>query len=204
MPFRLQTITSRISPIRRIERSELSHQRRRRHRNLIARIPLSVIGPPRKADPIVRVAQTICHKPVELVVIIRMNPRSVVVIRLPAIKKRAQAQLLRCPKHTPRSNPSVPPLQCDKILRQRFVKFQMCRAHRTIIPHLRIIWPLLVIQPLHEFRNHRIHVRVTLAVRVRRQIQRHVIQVNRKIRSVIEIEAARKILVRLPARPRAA
>ena len=56
----------------------------------------------------------------------------------------------------------------------------MRRAGRTEITHVGVVRAFLVIYALHKFRDDRIHVRVTLAVRVRRQVERHVIEETAK------------------------
>src|SRR5262249_35160823 len=72
-------------------------------------------------------------------------------------------------------------------------------SSRAIVADISGIRPFLEIYPFHKFRNDGIHVRVTFAVRVRRQIQRHSIKENGEVCSVVEIEAAKKILIGLTA-----
>src|SRR3974377_1499868 len=68
-------------------------------------------------------------------------------------------------------------------------------SSRTIVADISGVRAFLVIHPLHKLRDDGVHVRVPLAVRVRRQVQRHTIEENGKICAVVEIEAAKKILV---------
>src|SRR5580698_6080201 len=75
----------------------------------------------------------------------------------------------------------------------------MGRSSRAVVAYIRVIGTLLVIQPLHKLLDHRVHVRVPLAVGVRWQIKRHIVDENREICAVVEIEAAKKILVGLAA-----
>ena len=138
------------------------------------------------------------HNAVEFVIVVRMRPRSVVVIRLSTVKQGARAGLLR----NAEDDPPVPvhsAFDFEEVLRQRFEKFQMRRPSRSIVPDIRIVRTFLEVHSLHKLGDHRIHVRIPLAVRVRWQIQRHVIQKNSEIRPVIEIETTKKILVCLTA-----
>ena len=57
----------------------------------------------------------------------------------------------------------------------------------------------LEVHPLHKLRDDDVHVRVALAVRVRRQVQRRIVDEDGEIRAVVEIEAAKIILVGLAA-----
>ncbi len=49
-----------------------------------------------------------------------------------------------------------------------------------------------------EFGNDEVEVGVALAVRVRRHIDRHVIDFQREIRAVVQIEGAQEVLVGFP------
>ena len=150
------------------------------------------------AEAVRFIALAVSQNAVELPVIIRMHPRAVVVIRLAAVKNVARAKFLRDAEHAALIAIHAA-FHGDKILRQRFVKHQMRRAGRTEIAHVRVIRAFLVIHPLHKFRDDGVHVGITLAVRVRRQIERHVVEEHGEVRAVIQIEAAQEILVRLSA-----
>src|SRR5208282_1505444 len=52
---------------------------------------------------------------------------------------------------------------------------------------------------LDKLRDDGVHIGVALAVRVRGQVQRHTVEENGDIRAMVEIEAAKKILVGLAA-----
>ena len=84
-------------------------------------------------------------------------------------------------------------------MRQHFVKFQVRRSGGTVIANVGVIGAFLVIHPLHKLRDDDVHVRVTLAMRVRREIERHVIEIGGEIRAVVEIETAQEVLVGFPA-----
>ena len=127
-----------------------------------------------------------------------MHPRAVVVIRLASVKQIARTEFLRQPEHAALIAKRAA-FHRHEVLGQRLVKFQMGRARRAEIPHVGVIRAFFVIHPLHKLRDDDVHVRVTLAMRVRRQVQRHPIQVVGEIGAVIQIEAAQEILVGLPA-----
>ena len=75
----------------------------------------------------------------------------------------------------------------------------MGRSSRAIVADISVVRTFLVIHPLHKLRDDDVHVRVSFAVRVRRQVQRHIVDENGEVRAVVEIEAAKKILVCLAA-----
>ena len=75
----------------------------------------------------------------------------------------------------------------------------MGRSSRAIVADIGVIRTFLEIHPLHKLRDDGVHVRVALAVRVRRQVQRHIVDENGEIRAVVEIETAKIILVGLAA-----
>ncbi len=198
MPFGLQAVTLRIAAVSRIERAEETNEGHGAVGELIARIPFAMIGARRDAEAVGVVALAVGQQAVEFGIIIRMHPGAVVVIRFAAVKQIARTELLRDAEHAALIAIHAA-FHRDEVLRQRLVKHQMGRSGRTVIAHVRVIRAFLVIQPLHEFRDDGVHVGVTLAMRVRRQIERHVVEENGEVRAVIEIEAAQEILVRLSA-----
>src|SRR5262249_20116350 len=52
-----------------------------------------------------------------------------------------------------------------------------------------------VIHALYKFGDDGVHVRVAFAVRVRGEVQGHIVEENGEVGTVVEIEAAKKILV---------
>ena len=118
--------------------------------------------------------------------------------RFPSIKQIARSEFLRHPEHAALIAIHAA-FHREKVLGQCFVKFQMGRARRAEIAHVGVIRAFFVINPFHKFRDDDVHVGVTLAMRVRRQVQRHSIQVVCEVSAVVEVEAAQEILVRLSA-----
>jgi hypothetical protein len=125
-------------------------------------------------------------------------PWPVVVIRFSAEQQVARTELLRNTKHKP-SIPIVAAFNLDKVLRQRLEKHHIRRCRRTVIADIRKVRTLLEVHALHQLRDHYVHVRVPLAVRVRRQVQWHPVEGKCDIRAVVEIEAAKKVLIGLAA-----
>jgi len=82
---------------------------------------------------------------------------------------------------------------------QRLEKFHARRCSRAKVANIRVIGTFLEIHTLHKLRNDGVHIRVTLAVRVRRQVKRHIVEEDGDICAVVEIEAAKIILVGLAA-----
>ena len=156
-----------------------------------------MIAARRDAEAIGGVALTVGSKAIELPVIIRVCPRAVIVSRFPTIQKDAVTDFLRDAEYAALIAKHAT-FERDKILRQGLVKIQVRGTGRAEIAHIRIVRALLVIHTLHQFRNDRVHVRIPFAMRVRRQVERHVVEKHREVRAMIQVEAAQKILVGLP------
>src|SRR5205823_3949374 len=71
------------------------------------------------------------------------------------------------------------------------------RARGGEIAYIRVERTLVVVDLLDQFRDEKIQIRVALAMSMRTQVDRHAVHRGGEIRSVIEIEAAQKILVGL-------
>ena len=67
------------------------------------------------------------------------------------------------------------------------------------VAHRRIIRSLAVVDLPDEFRDEEVEVGVTLAVRVGAQVDRDAVDPQGEVGAVIEVEAAEKVLVSLPA-----
>ena len=89
----------------------------------------------------------------------------------------------------------MPPSTWKKFSGRVLKNSRWAEPGRAKVADVGVIRTFLVIHPLHQFRDDGVHVRVPFAVRVRRQVQRHIVQENGEIRAVVEIEAAKKILV---------
>jgi hypothetical protein len=87
----------------------------------------------------------------------------------------------------------------EEILRQRLEIFHVGRAGRTVVPNTRVVGALLKVHTFHKLRNDDIHVRVALTVRMRGKIQRHIVDEDGQIGSMIEAEATQIILIGLSA-----
>ena len=127
-----------------------------------------------------------------------MHPRAVVVILFRAVEQIARTELLRCAENGPPIGMRAT-FHLEEILRQRLGKFHMGICSRAKVADIRVIRTFFEIHPLHKLRDDGVHVRVALAVRVRWQVQRHIVEENGDIRAMVEIEAAQKILVGLAA-----
>src|SRR6266702_4164455 len=119
-----------------------------------------------------------------------MRPWAVIVIRLSAIKQTARTELLRYAENQP-SIAIRAAFHPEEVLGQSLEKFQMGRSSRAIVADIGVIRALLEIHPLHKLRNDGVHVRVPLAVRIRRQVQRHNVDESCEIRAVDELKAAK-------------
>ena len=85
-------------------------------------------------------------------------------------------------------------------LHERRIQFaHIIDARRTCrgkVPIPRIVSPLAVLDAIDQFRDQKVEVGITLAVRMSGQVHRHAHQGSRKIRAVIQVETAQVILVR--------
>ncbi len=131
MPFGLQTVALRMAAGRVVERTEerdqsVAHCARC---DLIARIPFAVIRARRDAEAAGKVAFTIGHEAVELVVIVRLLPRSVVVNVFAAEQQMAVSHLGRSAEDAARVAEHAA-FRRDKTLRQRLEEIQVRRARR--------------------------------------------------------------------------
>ena len=127
-----------------------------------------------------------------------MHPWAVVVILFSAVQQIARTELLRCAENGPPIGMRAA-FHLEEVLGQRLEKFHMGICSRAKVADIRVIRAFLEIHPLHKLRDDGVHVRVALAVRVRRQVKRHIVEENGDICAVVEIEAAKKILVGLAA-----
>ena len=123
-----------------------------------------------------------------------MHPWAAIVIRFSAVKQIARAQLARDAENKPRKLVHAA-VDLDEVLGQRLVEHHLGISRRAIVADFGVIRAFLGIHPLHKLRDDGVHVRVALAMRVRRQVQRHAVDENGEVRAVVEIEAAQKILV---------
>ena len=72
------------------------------------------------------------------------------------------------------------------------------RAGRGEIPQIGEVGTLLVFHAAQQFRDHEIEIGVALAMTLRRHVDGHVVDGNRDVRAVVEVEATQIILVGLP------
>jgi len=157
-----------------------------------------VITAKRDAETIGVAALAVGEEAVEFVKIIRILPWTVIVVRFSAGQQIAGTDLLRYAENGPPKAIHAA-FDLDKVLRQRLEEHHVGRCSRAVVADIGIIRTFLEIHPLHQFRDHGVHVRVPLTVRVRGEIQRHTVEGEGDIRAVIEIETAKKILVGLAA-----
>ena len=95
MPFGLQTVTLGVAAVSRVQCAEETNQRYCVNWDLIARVPCSVVTASRDAETTVDSSVAVGNKAVEFVVIVRMRPRAVIVIRFPAVQQTTRTGLLR-------------------------------------------------------------------------------------------------------------
>src|SRR5277367_4072778 len=95
MPFGLRTVTLGVAAVSRIQRAEETNQGHGVIGDLIARVPCSVVTAIRDAETTVDSSVAVGNQAVEFVVIVRMRPRAVIVIRFGAIQQAARTGLLR-------------------------------------------------------------------------------------------------------------
>ena len=85
----------------------------------------------------------------------------------------------------------------DYALLQTVVQMDVGGAGAGEIALVGVVGTLLVVDPLDQFRDQEVDVRVALAVGVATRVDRHARHIGGEVGAVIEIEAAQKILVGL-------
>src|SRR6516164_4587270 len=129
-----------------------------------------MVGAGRDAESIGVSAVAVGENPIEFEIVIRMLPWAVIVRHFRAIQYPARTDVLRRSENGPPIAKHAA-FDLDEVLGQR----------------------------LDELQVDGVHVRIPLAVRVRREVKRHTVEGDGEICSVVEIEAAKKILVGLAA-----
>ena len=184
--------------VRRVQCAEEANDRLGGNGDLIARVPFSVVGMGRDADTIGVVALAVGEQAVDFVKTIRMHPRAVIVGLFSTVEQIARTELLRYAENGSPIGVRAA-FHLEEVLRQRLGKLHIGIRGRAEVANIGVIGTFLEIHPLHKLRDDGVHVRVALAVRVRGQVQRHIVEEDSDIRAVVEIEAAKKVLVGLAA-----
>src|SRR5208283_4902781 len=173
-----------------VQRAEETDNGYGRIGDLIARVPSSsIVSAGRDAETVVVSALAVGYKAVELVKIVRMHPWAAIVIRLSAVQQVALAEPLRYAENEPRKLVHAA-VDLEEVLGQCLVILHLGVSRRAIVADFGVVRTFLGIHPLHKLRDNGVHVRVPLAVRVRRQVKRHTVEENSDVRAVVEIEAA--------------
>src|SRR5262249_59992494 len=100
--------------------------------------------------------------------------------------------------HTPKNDaqkPNKPVSRGEKVGGKRLKKSKRGCPRRAVVAYIRGVRTFLVIHALYKFGDDGVHVRVAFAVRVRGEVQGHIVEENGEVGTVVEIEAAKKILV---------
>ena len=133
-----------------------------------------------------------------MVRVLRVDPRPVVVAVLePDGGRRAIGR----PERVRGDEPEIfilSHLHLDKPLGKRVHQVELRRPGRREVAIRRVIGALFVVDPLDELGDDEVQVGIALAVGVGRQVDRHPVDGGRKVSAVIQVEAAKKVLVRLP------
>ena len=85
----------------------------------------------------------------------------------------------------------------EQPLRQGLEGLEIGRAGGTEITGLGVVRTLLIVHPLDELGDDEVHVRVALAMAMRRHVERHAVEERREVGAVVQIEPAHEILVGL-------
>ena len=83
-------------------------------------------------------------------------------------------------------------------MRKRIDIVNVRRAGAGEIADIRRIRSLAIVDVVHQLRNEIVEIEIPLAMGMARQVLRHVIQRDGKIRPMIELKAAKKVLIGLP------
>ena len=162
---------------------------------LVGRIPARVISVELHGKAAFRRTRTIFGKAVIFFQILVANPGSVGQSTV-----ECQQQVAIADRGTARGGRTVIAEFAHRRLRKRFervIGFECDRTCGGKISDIGEIRPFAKIDPLYRFGNDEIEIEIALPVSVRRHVDRHAVHEPGKIRAVIEIEPAQKILVRL-------
>ena len=87
----------------------------------------------------------------------------------------------------------------QETLRQGLESIEVSRAGGTEISGLGVVRSLLIVHPLDELGDDEVHVRIALAMAMRRHVERHAVEERREVGAVVQIEPAHEVLIGLTA-----
>ena len=199
LPVGGPAVTIRVAAVGRIDRTEPADQAGadRAIGDLVGGIPLAVIAHRRQREAVDLIALAVAQHAVDLLVVIGMDPRTVVVRHFERGDHVAVSHLRRRGKHRALVAFAAHLDVCDRSL-ERVGVVDVRRPGGRKVALIRIVRTLGKLDAGHELGNHEIEVRVALAMCVGRHVHRHPRNRRREVGAVIEVEAAQEILIGLP------
>ena len=151
------------------------------------RIPQAAVEHSRQRNAIAVIAFTIAKHRVQFAQVIGMGPRSIVVLKLQATQHAARTGGNRARREQALESQGAR-RQIDLIIDGVQI-VEMDGTDRGEITLTGVVGTLGVLDIGHQLRNHEVEVRIPLAVRMRRVIDRHAVDGNREIGAVIQVVA---------------
>ncbi len=167
-------------------------------RDLLGRMPLAVIAGERHLQRAERRVARVLAPHGFVLEVLGQLPRAVVGFPLAGDREIAARQTGGAAERR-----ALPAVLAAFEREERFVEpfdgRHVRRARQREVADVRAIGALAVVHALDHFGDQPVQVEVTLAVAVRAQVHRHVVDVGREVGAVVEVEAAQEVLVRLAA-----
>jgi hypothetical protein len=164
--------------------------------NLVGGVPLVVIRQTEERKPRRGCAPGIAGQAAHFPGPLGNPPRAIVRFAFAAHEQHAAANRARVAER----KPPKAILSCGHA-RERPIEageeMKLRAAGAPEISDLRVVHAELVIHEVDELRNEEIEIGVALPVAMRREIERHSVQPRLEVGSVVEVEAAHEVLVRL-------
>ena len=198
VPGSRKTITTGLATVAGVYRVPATNQARieRTLGNLVGRVPLTLVGHRGDRVAVLLAAVGVAQHAVEPAKIIRFGPRAIGSQHFQRIHQIAVGSL-RCvrqqkPTVTETANPDLGHRTLEPVRQQD--------VHRTSsgeVTVFRRVRTFPVLHTIDEIRNQEIQIAVALPMSMRTLIDRHSVDTDRQIGSMIKIHATQKILIRL-------
>ena len=143
------------------------------------------------------VADAVAQHAVQAMELLGVVPRAVVVRGLERVEQLAAADRVRV-RDEGAGVAVLADRRRDDAARQAVEEADACRAGRCEVALLGVVRSLAIADAIDELRDQPVQVRVALAVRMRRHVDRHAVDPGREVGAVVEVEAAQVVLVGFP------
>src|SRR5207244_1669436 len=165
-------------------------------RDLVGGVPETVVAHCREAPGRIAGLSRVTKDAVQAPVVVGMIPGPVVVKQLEAIEELSPAEVKRA-REEDAAIGGAPTAKLDHALGERLRVVDVGGAGGGEITFRREVRTLVVLDALDELGDEEVEVGVALAVRVRSEVDRDALDRREEVGSVVEVEPAQEVLVRL-------